>query len=92
MPLSFALAQPTAYKLSGMPLAPLLLLVPSLTLSIPDLRAQIVKLAFGFLIFVIGLAALALFFFRRKTRDLTLLSLGIAAARLAEQTEETPSQ
>jgi phosphoserine phosphatase RsbU/P len=62
-----------------MPLAPLLLLVPSLTLSIPDLRAQIARLAFGFLILVIGLAALALFFFRRKTRDLTLLSLGIAA-------------
>ena len=63
-----------------MPLAPLLLLGPSLTLSIPDLRAQIARLAFGFLILVIGLAALALFFFRRKTRDLTLLSLGIAAA------------
>ncbi len=70
---------PTPYKLSGMPLASLFLAVPALTLSIPDLRAQIAKLAFGFLILVIGLAALALFFFRRKTRDLTLLSLGIAA-------------
>ena len=69
----------TAYKLSGMLLALLFLVVPSLTLSIPDLRAQIAKLAFGFVILVIGLAALALFFFRRKTRDLTLLSLGIAA-------------
>jgi phosphoserine phosphatase RsbU/P len=57
----------------------LFLVVPSLTLSIPDLRAQVTRLAFGFLILVIGLAALALFFFRRKTRDLTLLSLGIAA-------------
>jgi len=62
-----------------MPLALLSLVVPSLTLSIPDLRAQVTRLAFGFLILVIGLAALALFFFRRKTRDLTLLSLGIAA-------------
>src|SRR5260370_2222220 len=70
---------PTPYKLSGMPLASLFLAVPALTLSIPDLRAQIAKLAFGFLILVIGLAALSLFFFRRKTRDLTLLSLGIAA-------------
>src|SRR5258707_3145553 len=70
---------PTPYKLSGMPLALLFLVVPSLTLSIPDLRAQIAKLAFGFLILAIGLAALALFFFRRKTRDLTLLSLGIVA-------------
>jgi phosphoserine phosphatase RsbU/P len=73
------LAVLTAYKLSGMRLALLFLVVPSLTLSIPDLRAQIAKLAFGFVILVIGLAALALFFFRRKTRDLTLLSLGIAA-------------
>jgi phosphoserine phosphatase RsbU/P len=73
------LALPTAYKLSGMRLALLFLVAPSLTLSIPDLRAQIAKLAFGFLILVIGLAALALFFFRRKTRDLTLFSLGIAA-------------
>ena len=62
-----------------MPLALLLIVGPSLTLSIPDLRAQIVRLAIGFLILVIGLAALALFFFRRKTRDLTLLSLGVAA-------------
>jgi phosphoserine phosphatase RsbU/P len=62
-----------------MRLAALFLVVPALTLSIPDLRAQIVRLAFGFLILVIGLAALTLFFFRRKTRDLTLLSLGIAA-------------
>lgn len=62
-----------------MPLAPVLLVVPSLTLPIPDLRAQMARLALGFLILVIGLAALALFFFRRKTRDLTLLSLGIAA-------------
>src|SRR6266849_4797658 len=62
-----------------MPLESLSLVVPSLTLSVPDLRAQIARLAFGFLILVIGLAALALFFFRRKTRDLTLLSLGIAA-------------
>jgi len=62
-----------------MPLASLLLAVPALTLSIPDLRAQIAKLALGFLILAIGLAALALFFFRRKTRDLTLLSLGIVA-------------
>ena len=62
-----------------MRLALLFLVAPSLTLSIPDLRAQIAKLAFGFLILVIGLAALALFFFRRKTRDLTLFSLGIAA-------------
>jgi serine phosphatase RsbU (regulator of sigma subunit) len=60
-------------------LTALFLTVPSLTLSISDLRAQIARLAFGFLILVIGLAALALFFFRRKTRDLTLLSLGIAA-------------
>jgi len=73
------LALPTAYKLSGMLLASLLLVVPSLTLSIPDLRTQIAKLAFGFLILAIGLAALALYFFRRKTRDLTLLSLGIVA-------------
>jgi len=79
LPHSFALALPTAYKLSGMPLASLFLVVPSLTFSVPDLRAQIAKLAFGFLILVIGLAALALFSFRRKTRDLTLLSLGIAA-------------
>ncbi len=70
---------PTPYKLSGMPLASLLLAVPAPTLSIPDLRAQIAKLALGFLILAIGLAALALFFFRRKTRDLTLLSLGIVA-------------
>ncbi len=70
---------PTPYKLSGMPLASLFLAVPALTLSIPDLRAQVAKLALGFLILVIGLAALALFFFRRKTRDLTLLSLGIVA-------------
>jgi sigma-B regulation protein RsbU (phosphoserine phosphatase) len=62
-----------------MRLASLLLVVPSLTISIPDLRGQIARLAFAFLILVIGLAALALFFFRRKTRDLTLLSLGIAA-------------
>jgi phosphoserine phosphatase RsbU/P len=62
-----------------MPLASLFLVVPSLTFSVPDLRAQIAKLALGFLILVIGLAAMALFFFRRKTRDLTLLSLGIAA-------------
>jgi len=62
-----------------MPLASLLLAVPAPTLSIPDLRAQIAKLALGFLILAIGLAALALFFFRRKTRDLTLLSLGIVA-------------
>jgi serine phosphatase RsbU (regulator of sigma subunit) len=60
-----------------MPLASLSLVAPSLTLSIPDLRAQIAKLAVGFLILAIGVAALALFFFRRKTRDLTLLSLGI---------------
>ena len=62
-----------------MPLAFLLLVVPSVTFSVHDLRAQIARLTFGFLILVIGLAALALFFFRRKTRDLTLLSLGIAA-------------
>ena len=62
-----------------MPAARPLLVVPSLTLSIPDLRAQITWLAFGFLILVIGLAALALFCFRRKTRDITLLSLGIVA-------------
>ena len=37
------MALPTAYKLSGMPLALLFLVVPSLTLSIPDLRAQIAK-------------------------------------------------
>jgi phosphoserine phosphatase RsbU/P len=60
-------------------LASLSLVAPSLTLSIPDLRAQIAKLAVGFLILAVGVAALALFFFRRKTRDLTLLSLGIAA-------------
>lgn len=70
---------PAAYKLSGMPLASLFLAVPSLTLSIPDLRAQIAKLAFGFLILTIGVAAMALFLFRRKTRDLTLLSLGTVA-------------
>src|SRR5712691_5936225 len=70
---------PTPYKLSGMPRTAVFLVVPTLTLSIPDLRAQVAKLALGFLILVIGLAALALFFFRRKTRDLTLLSLGIVA-------------
>jgi len=70
---------PTPYKLSGMPRTAVFLVVPTLTLSIPDLRAQIATLAFGFLILAIGLAALALFLFRRKTRDLTLLSLGIAA-------------
>src|SRR5229473_3197843 len=70
---------PTPYKLSGMPRTSVFLVVPTLTLSIPDLRAQIATLAFGFLILAIGLAALALFLFRRKTRDLTLLSLGIAA-------------
>jgi sigma-B regulation protein RsbU (phosphoserine phosphatase) len=79
LPHSFALPLPTAYKLSGMPPPLLSLVVPSLTLSIPDLRAQVTRLAFGFLILVIGLAALALFFFRRRTRDLTLLSLGFAA-------------
>jgi serine phosphatase RsbU (regulator of sigma subunit) len=73
------LALPTAYKLSGMPLASLLLVAPSLTFTVHDLRAQIAKLTFGFLILVIGIAALTLFFFRHKTRDLTLLSLGIAA-------------
>jgi len=78
LPHSFALALLTAYKLSDMPLASLLLVVPSLTFSVHDLRAPIARLTFGFLILVIGLAALALFFFRRKTRDLTLLSLGIA--------------
>ena len=62
-----------------MPLAPVLFVVPSVTLPIPDLRAQMARLAIGFLILFIGLAALALFFFRRKTRDLTLLSLGIVA-------------
>jgi phosphoserine phosphatase RsbU/P len=76
---SFALTLPAAYKLSGMPLASVFFVVPTLTLSIPDLRTQIAKLAFGFLILAIGLAALALFLFRRKTRDLTLLSLGIVA-------------
>ena len=60
-------------------LASLLLIAPSLTFTVHDLRAQIARLTFGFLILVIGLAALALFFFRRKTRDLTLLSLGFAA-------------
>jgi hypothetical protein len=37
------LALLTAYKLSGMPLASLFLVVPSLTFSVPDLRAQIRK-------------------------------------------------
>ena len=73
---------PTPYKLSGMPRTSVFLVVPTLTLSIPDLRAQIATLAFGFLILAIGLAALALFLFRRKTRDLTLLSLGIAAVSI----------
>jgi hypothetical protein len=38
LPHSFALALPTAYKLSGMPLASLFLVVPSLTFSVPELR------------------------------------------------------
>src|SRR5450631_3883057 len=55
--------------------APLLAQVAH-TLTRPQLRMEFLAIAVGVVLFAVGLAALAVYFFRRQTRDLTLIFFG----------------
>jgi sigma-B regulation protein RsbU (phosphoserine phosphatase) len=54
-----------------------LLLAQSVALSRSELRWELADIAAAVVLLAIALAAIALFFFRRKTRDLTLIYFGL---------------
>jgi sigma-B regulation protein RsbU (phosphoserine phosphatase) len=54
-----------------------LLFGPSLTLTQSQLRWELLNVGAGVLLAVIGLAAVSLYFFRSKARDLTLIYFGL---------------
>src|SRR5271166_2087368 len=56
-----------------MPLSRLLAALADPSFSLADLQSQAPRLIVGFLLLVAGLAAVALFFFRRQSRELTLI-------------------
>jgi hypothetical protein len=45
--------------------------------SLADLRSQMAAIVVGLILLMAGLGAVALFFFRRKSRDLTLIDIGL---------------
>jgi len=61
----------------------LLLAQSSVTLTQPRLREDLLNIAIGVLLFSVALGAVALFFLRRKSRDLTLIYFGIFCALYA---------
>jgi len=56
------------------------IVVSSLTLTQSQLRWELLNVSAGVLLTVIGLGATSLYFFRAKTRDLTLVYFGLFAA------------
>jgi phosphoserine phosphatase RsbU/P len=60
-----------------MPLCRLFCAVATPSFSLTDLRAQIATIVVGLILLLAGASAMALFFFRRKSRDLTLIYFGL---------------
>src|SRR5277367_6660725 len=56
------------------------LVAPSLTLVQSQLRWELLNVSAGVLLTVIGLGAVSLYFFRAKSRDLTLIYFGLFSA------------
>jgi hypothetical protein len=56
-----------------MPLCPLLALLATPSFSVADIRSQTTTIVVGLILLVVGVGAVALFFFRSETRDLTLI-------------------
>ena len=54
-------------------LFPLLSALATPTFSLADLRSQMATIMVGLILLVAGIGAVALFFFRSKSRDLTLI-------------------
>src|SRR5579859_5531690 len=54
-------------------LCPLLSVLAIPTFSLADLRSQMTSIVVGLILVVVGIGALALFFFRSESRDLTLI-------------------
>src|SRR5258708_39710590 len=71
---TFALPCRTTYNLGQMPL-PTALAFSTIPLTPSELRWELAGVALGFLLLSIAVAALALFLFRRRPSDLTLVYL-----------------
>jgi phosphoserine phosphatase RsbU/P len=66
-----------------MPPSHLLSAFAVLSFSLAELRSQIAEIVVGLILLVVGAGAVALFFFRRKTRDLTLIYFSLFATLYA---------